>query len=445
MKQRKSINQAGATARAFLAARGRQRTSASNRLARRTAPLLLLLALVACTQRPLTTPTIAPVSTPVAVTSRTPTASPPTTQVPPTSAATPTRATAIPARAFATSAQRTAVATPRPDSVRCPAGIDFLGYSDKLDNTTFANTAIGGLSALVYDPAHDQYCSLVDNQGDTPARFYTLRLPLASDTLGTPTIVAVTILRGPDGEPFTGRTIDAEGMALLPDGDLLIASETEPRIRRFAPDGRQREQLPVPARFLIKPNGEASENLTFESLTLTQDGGTLYTAVEGPLGPDGFATPVRARLRLLRYTADPTFQPTAQFFYLAETAQGLSEIAVLGPDELLTLERGFIPGLGNTIRLFRVSLIGANDVTARASLADPDLTPVPKTLLLDLGLCTLGTARHPGKQSNPLLDNIESVTLGPRLADGRQTLLLQSDDNFAADQVTRFYALAFRP
>jgi hypothetical protein len=399
-----------------------------------------VLVLVACARSPnATAPTSAPAAPAgTAVTSRTPTGPPATSQLLPPAASTATSVRGTPA-------QRTTAATPPADNRGCPPGIDLLGYSDTLDKTTFAGNAIGGLSALVYDPAHDRYYSLVDNQGDTPARFYTLRLPLDGGRLGTPETIAVTILRRPDGEPYTGRTLDGEGMALLPDGDLLIASETEPSIRRFAPDGRQRGQLPVPPRFLVKPNGEAGENLTFESLALAPDGLTLYTAVEGPLGPDGFATPVRARLRLLRYTANPTYQPTAQFFYLTETAQGLSEIAALGPDELLTLERGFIPGLGNTIRLFRVSLTGATDVTARPSLADPALTPVPKTLLLDLGLCTPGTARHPGKQSNPLLDNIESVALGPLLPDGRQTLLLQSDDNFAADQVTRFYALAFRP
>ena len=417
----------------------RQSTSVGNRVARLIMPCLLLLALVACTQSPTAIPpTSTPLSAITAIASRPPTGPPATAPARSTAAATATRAPA-------TSTRRTAVATPRADTPSCPTGIDFLGYSDALNKTTFADTAVGGLSALAYDPAHDQYYSLVDNQGDTPARFYTLRLPLVGGALGTPEVLAVTILRDPAGVPYTGRTLDGEGIALLPDGDLLIASETEPSIRRFAPDGRQRDQLPVPPRFLVKPNGEATDNLTFESLALSQDGRTFYTAVEGPLAPDGFATPVRARLRILRYSAEPTFQPTAQFFYLAEAAQGLSEIAVLGPNDLLTLERGFIPGLGNTIRLFRVSLAGAPDLRAHASLADADLTPVPKRLLVDFGLCTPGTAAHPGKQTNPLLDNIESVTLGPLLPDGRQTLLLQSDDNFAADQVTRVYVLAFRP
>lgn len=418
----------------------RQSSFVGNRAAQLTIPFLLVFTLIACARNPTVVPPTSTIrSAAAAVVAGAPTVTPAaTTQAIPLSTATPTRVRATPTHSFA-------VATPRADAPSCPAGIDFLGYSDALDKTTFANTAVGGLSALVYDPALDQYYSLVDNQGDTPARFYTLRLPLDENRLGTPTILAVTTLRDPSGNPYTGRTLDGEGMALLPGGDLLIASETEPSIRRFAPDGQQREQLPVPTRFLVKPDGEATDNLTFENLSLSRDGRTLYTAVEGPLAPDGFATPVRARLRLLRYATEPAFQPTGQFYYLAEAAQGLSEIATLGPSELLTLERGFLPGLGNTIRLFRVSLVDTPDITARVSLADTDLTPVAKTLLVDLGLCTPGSATHPGKQSNPLLDNIESIALGPLLPDGRQTLLLQSDDNFAADQVTRFYLLALRP
>ena len=52
-----------------------------------------------------------------------------------------------------------------------------------------------------------------------------------------------------------------------------------------------------------------------------------------------------------------------------------------------------------------------------------------------------GGATTPGTQPNPLLDNYEGLTLGPRLPGGRRTLLLQSDDNFSAGQVTRVVAL----
>ena len=324
--------------------------------------------------------------------------------------------------------------------------MDFLGFSDALDKARYAETNVGGLSALAYDAAHGVYYSLVDNDRDTPARLYTLRLPLDGGKLGTPEVLAVTTLRNASGQPFTGRNFDGEGMALLPDGNLLISSETEPSIRRFAPDGRLLAELPVPPRFLVKPNGEATDNLTFESLALTPDSGALYTMNEGPLAPDGLSA-LSARLRILRYDrqSDGGFTPAAQFFYLADPAEGVSDMVALSATDLLVLERGFIPGAGNTIRIYRVSLAGAPDVTGRASLADADLKPLPKTLLADLTDCPPSGARNPAKQSNPLLDNIESLAFGPRLPDGRQTLLLQSDDNFGRDQVTRVLALAFRP
>ena len=117
------------------------------------------------------------------------------------------------------------------------------------------------------------------------------------------------------------------------------------------------------------------------------------------------------------------------------------EIAALSESELLVLERGFVAGQGNTVRIFRVSLDGAEDVSGEPSLAAPGLEPVEKELLVDLADCPPGGATTPGTQPNPLLDNYESLTLGPRLPGGSRALLLQSDDNFSTGQVTRVVAL----
>ena len=64
-----------------------------------------------------------------------------------------------------------------------------------------------------------------------------------------------------------------------------------------------------------------------------------------------------------------------------------------------------------------------------------------KVLLVDIADCSPDGATTPGTQENPLLDNYESLSLGPRLPGGRRSLLLQSDDNFSAGQVTRMVAL----
>ena len=64
-----------------------------------------------------------------------------------------------------------------------------------------------------------------------------------------------------------------------------------------------------------------------------------------------------------------------------------------------------------------------------------------KEPLVDIADCPPSGATTPGTQENPLLDNYESLALGPRLPGGSRALLLQSDNNFSAGQVTRVVAL----
>ncbi|MBA3794048.1 MAG: esterase-like activity of phytase family protein [Rubrobacter sp.] len=333
----------------------------------------------------------------------------------------------------------------RAGTPECAAGVDFLGFSDALNKRTYEGTSVGGLSALTYDGRRGVYYSLVDNgpAATSEARFYTLRIPTKGGVLGTPEILGVTTLRDASGQPFTASNFDGEGLTLTRRGDLLASSETEPSIRRFDLDGNLLEELPVPHKFRVAPAGQAQRNQTFESLALAPNGRSLFTAVEGPLAPDGRTAEGENRIRILRYEdrGPGGFQPVEEFFYLTEPGQGVVEIVALSEDELLVLERGFQSGVGNTVRVFRVSLDGAEDVSGEPSLAAPGLEPVEKELLVDVADCPSGGATTPGTQPNPLLDNYESLTLGPRLPGGRRSLLLQSDDNFNAGLVTRVVAL----
>ncbi len=333
----------------------------------------------------------------------------------------------------------------RAGTPECAAGVDFLGFSDALNKRTYEGTSVGGLSALTYDGRRGVYYSLVDNgpAATSEARFYTLRIPTKGGLLGNPEILDVTTLRDASGQPFTASNFDGEGLTLTRRGDLLASSETEPSIRRFSIDGELLEELPVPQKFKVAPEGQAQRNQTFESLALAPNGRSLFTAVEGPLAPDGRTAEGENRIRILRYEdrGPGGFQPVEEFFYLTEPGQGVVEIVALSEDELLVLERGFQSGVGNTVRVFRVSLDGAENVSDEPSLATPGLEPVEKELLVDLADCPSSGATTPGTQANPLLDNYESLTLGPRLPGGRRSLLLQSDDNFSAGQVTRVVAL----
>lgn len=267
------------------------------------------------------------------------------------------------AAAFASSGPATA-ARPQPDTGQCATGVDLFGFSDALNKRTFDGTNVGGLSGLTYDAGRDVYYGLVDNEGTTPARFYTLRLPTDGQKLGKPRILDVTTLKDGSGQPITGANFDGEGIALTPDDELLISSETEPSIRRFALDGTFLGELPVPDRFLVQGGG-GQPNQTFESLSLSPDGQSLFTANEGYLSADGETAGGGDRIRILRYENDPQngFVPAEEFYYLADPGLGVVEILALSEDELLVLERGFQAGVGNTIKIYRVSLEGATDVS----------------------------------------------------------------------------------
>ena len=91
----------------------------------------------------------------------------------------------------------------------------------------------------------------------------------------------------------------------------------------------------------------------------------------------------------------------------------------------------------NRIRLYRVSLDKATDVSGLASLRGQPITPAAKTLLFDLGSV-------PGlPQALSALDNFEGLALlGSR--NGASSLLMVSDDNFSDTQRTWFVKLEWR-
>jgi hypothetical protein len=316
-------------------------------------------------------------------------------------------------------------------------GVDYIGYSDALDEQNFEGTEVGGLSALTYDARRGLYYSLVDKEKGTPARFYTLRVPLDGARVGDPEIIDVTTLRDSEEQPFMGGDFDGEGIAVSSRGELFVASETEPSIRRFSLGGRLLAELPVPQKFLVEPEGRGRANSTFESLSLSTDGASLFTANEEKLAPDGQDPEGHKRIRVLRYERGGAggFEPSEEFFYLTESRTGVADVAALSESELLVLE--------HDNRVFRVSLEGAEDVSNKKSLAAPGLKPLKKELLVDPADYAQDGAGGSGAQvSSTELGNLEGLALGPRLPDRRLTLLLQSDDGFLASRVTLIVALS---
>jgi hypothetical protein len=340
-------------------------------------------------------------------------------------------------------------------------GLEFLGQAIIPTGTTFADTQVGGLSSITYDADRGVYYVLSDDRSQiNPARFYTFRIDLdgAFDESDLH-IAGVTTLQAPGGGPYPIFSLDPEGLVLTKDGRLVLTSEGDtarliaPFVRLYDLQGRPVGSLPVPTRYLPTTDQSSGirNNLAFEAAAVAPNGRFFFTGTENALFQDGPAATVTngSPSRLLRYNLQ-TGRLDREYVYVTDAiaeppipatnfaVNGLVELLPLNNEFLLAMERSFsvgVPGTGNEIKLYRVALPGADDVDGLESLAASlgSIRPAQKTLLLDLG--TLGIP----------LDNVEGMTFGPDLADGRRSLIMVSDNNFAASQFTQFLLFAVSP
>ncbi|MYS92641.1 MULTISPECIES: esterase-like activity of phytase family protein [Streptomyces] len=305
----------------------------------------------------------------------------------------------------------------------CSPDVSIDGFSDALDKTTYENTYVGNLSALAMDGG-GSLAALSDRSSLFRLDARTLKprsvTPLADEN---------------------GTALDSEGLVIDADGTLLVTSETEPSVRRYSRTGEILDRLPVPDALRVSPVGRAQPNGTFEGLTLLSGGRTLLASMEYSLSGDDSTI---VRFQTWRRTAHGHFALGAQYAYRKDPGLGVPEVQATPDGRLLVLERGFTSGVGNTVRLYLADPRGATDTSGIETLpARPEARLIRKTLLTDLVTCpSLGaTAEQP--QPNPLLDNIEGMTITGRT---KKTLkvLLASDDNENKTQTTRFYALRVR-
>lgn len=311
---------------------------------------------------------------------------------------------------------------------------------------------MGGLSALAWDAKADLFHALADDPGEHgPPRLYRLRL-VFDGPAPTAELLSWRPLQDALGEPYESWVADPEGLALLPDGSLLVASEgladraVDPFLRRFSTDGRELERIALPARYLPTADGSSGvrASLGFESLTVDATGRRIYLATEGPLAQDGPPADLEvASLARVLTLSWPETRPLSEHAYQIEPLRltpqprdafriaGLVELLALDGGRLLALERQFAVGDGFSQRLYAIGLPGATDLMEVEALAD---APLPRTICkkLLLDFADLGLE----------LANLEGLARGPALADGRQTIIVVEDDDFGGGPAARFLRLA---
>jgi hypothetical protein len=344
-----------------------------------------------------------------------------------------------------------------------PPSFIYLGQVEVPHGYLFDETTVGGLSAISYDPGRQVYYVISDDRSaKNPARFYTVRITFPDNTLGSVDWVATTPFMDKTGGPFPSLAPDAAPPMIPPDPEgiafderrqqLYWSSEGEritkdlarplllnPWVRVAGLDGDYRHEFTLPAGLdMSADHTGARQNHALEGLTLTPDGSSLWAAMEAPGHNDGELPTFEhgALTRVTRFDVD-TGTPTAQFAYPLDSVSagmggdnGLSDLVALDDDNFLVIERGY--GTFAVARIYRANIAGAENILDRPSLTGASPKVMSKTLIADL-------SKVP---EIPHLDNVEGITLGPKLSDGRQSVVLVTDDNFNPQQATQFYAFA---
>lgn len=338
---------------------------------------------------------------------------------------------------------------------RTIGGLVLIGHQVLPRRPTVDGTVVGGLSGIERDPADGRYLLVTDDRSDTdsphPARLY--RATLAIDERGFHGVVvdAVIPLLTPDGTPYPKLprpgTPDPEGLRIDPvSGHVVWVSEgdrrpdvdpprlTDPFVHEVDRQGRHRRAYALPPMFRMsaEPRGPRL-NMAFEGVTFTPDGRRLAVLMEGALIEDG-PVPTTAHGSRVRITlfdrasgravaqhlvpVDPVREPPrpADGFALA----GPTELLALSSTRFLMLERSFSAGASShRVLLVEIDIRGATNVLQGP--IPPDAVAASRRTLLDFS--TLEAVTGP-------IANLEGLAWGPRLAGGRETLVVVGDDNF---------------
>lgn len=337
----------------------------------------------------------------------------------------------------------------------------FIGEQRLPWHQQYQGTLVGGLSGIDYDAVNDEWVMICDDRSQhNPARYYRARLAFDQHAFKSVQLTGVTTLRQADGsaypskeayQPGVGAVPDLEAMRIDPrDGSIWYSSEgdvqlgLDPFVRHATRDGQHLATLPLPPMFAVSKEHKSGprNNQAFEGISFTPDGNTLWVSLEGPMYQDG-PTPDPehgAPARITHFTRDG--KVLGQYVYPLDAVpakpgpgkaadNGISEILALSDSKLLVLERAGVQSSDgsyrNFVRIYEVDAAGASDVQQLSTLKDGRFTALTKRLVLDLDSLHL-----------PMLDNLEGMAFGPRLANGRASLILLSDDNFNQAEVTQF-------
>ncbi len=331
--------------------------------------------------------------------------------------------------------------------------LKFLNEYDIPYAMQFDGTTVGGLSGIDYDASSRVYASISDDRSDiNPARFYTYQVIIKNEKIDTVIFKDKNFLQNAKGTLFPpfktnkAQSVDPEALRFFGSSAIIWSDEglrevqpndtllINPRVFLANRNGNFIDTFQLPHQFHMSAEEKGPRNNGgFEGLSISRDHQYVWVSTEEPLisdGPRAGISDSTGVVRIIKFDI-ATKRAVAQYAYRIDPVahpvtppsgfrvNGISDILFLANDHLLVVERSYSTGrLSCTIKVFLTDIREGKDISSFESLKDTAIPVLPKKLLLNMD--SLGI----------FIDNIEGVTFGPLLANGKQSLIFIADNNF---------------
>lgn len=334
--------------------------------------------------------------------------------------------------------------------------INYLNEYVIPDSLQFQHQTIGGLSGI--DFVNNEYFFVIDDAKNP--RIVTAAINIKNDSIKSVDFTKTILLSDSNTAFYKENELDLESIFVdEKTNEIHLVSEGSIRKGKmttiFSVDenGKFIEQFQLPKSF---SNIEAiKHNAVFEGLSQSFDNLGFWVAMESPLSFDGEHPTFEKQSSPIRITYfDKKLKvATKQFAYQLEkipkpykgnqNINGVTAILELQKNHFLIVERSYqnsYGSKGNTIKIFEAFIDEkTTDILEISSLKETVFLPLKKKLLFNFESIK-------DFLTDGIIDNLEGITLGPKLKNGNQSLILVADDNFQTfgKQLNQFILLEIK-
>lgn len=318
--------------------------------------------------------------------------------------------------------------------------LKFLDEYVLADSISFNNTIVGGLSGIDY--ANGFYYLVVDDTKNP--RFIKSKITIKNDKIIAVNFKNIVSLNDTVNTFYKENALDLESVFVDEQTqEIYFVSEGSikkklfPTVFKTDSLGGFVDSFQLPKDLLNLEN--IKHNAAFEASSKSIDKKGFWAAMEAPLQLDGdepifkkTSSPIR-----ITYFNKDSKNATKQFAYQLENItkpakgninlNGVTAILEYTKNHFFVIERTYQNGYGsygNIVRIFEATINeNTTNIIDFTSLKASKFIPLKKRLLFNFEMVK-------NKLTEGIVDNIEGITFGPKLANGNQSLMLVSDDNF---------------